>query len=103
MSKAERCPPRWSTWSLSVDETVCNPASQQPDANGASFGGRMRGRGQMAGRGGRGHMLDSGALDVIEKMGHMLARNRATREAREGAKGDADALDESAGLPFCLR
>jgi len=39
---------------LSVDETVCNPASQQPDANGASFGGRMRGRGQMAGRGGRG-------------------------------------------------
>jgi T-complex protein 1 subunit eta len=40
---------------LSVDETVANPASQQPDANGASFGGRMRGRGAMAGRGrGRG-------------------------------------------------
>jgi len=40
---------------LSVDETVCNPASQAPDANGASFGGRMKGRGQMAGRGrGRG-------------------------------------------------
>jgi len=40
---------------LSVDETVRNPSSQQPDANGASFGGRMRGRGQMAGRGrGRG-------------------------------------------------
>ena len=40
---------------LSVDETVRNPASAQPDANGASFGGRMRGRGQMAGRGrGRG-------------------------------------------------
>ena len=40
---------------LSVDETVRNPTSQQPDANGASFGGRMRGRGGMAGRGrGRG-------------------------------------------------
>ena len=40
---------------LSVDETVRNPASQQPDANAANFGGRMRGRGQMAGRGrGRG-------------------------------------------------
>jgi len=39
---------------LSVDETVRNPASQQTSASDATMGGRMRGRGQLAGKGGRG-------------------------------------------------
>merc|ERR1719198_1911113 len=36
---------------LSVDETVRNPASQAPDANAATFGGRVQGRGALAGKG----------------------------------------------------
>ena len=36
---------------LSVDETVRNPASQAPDADGATFGGRVQGRGALAGKG----------------------------------------------------